>query len=78
MKVFLILLDLLISVYIFVFNLTEGKNYAGFPKSLYKKTKLNAFGVGLVFSFLFCVAPFYYLIWFGYWLIHVGRREKKQ
>ena len=44
------------------------------PKYIRENTKCNALGVFLIWLLMFVIIPVYYLLWFGYWLCHVGRQ----
>lgn len=69
--------SILISIIIFFLAVTDEKKlymYYGCPKYIYNNSKLNVFGVFLVFLLCFILGPVYYLLWFIYWLFHVGRK----
>ena len=48
--------------------------YFGCPKYIYDHSKLNVFGVIGSSIILFCLIPLYYILWFLYWIGHVGRK----
>lgn len=52
--------------------------YCCCPKYIYDNSDLNVFGVIIVFLLLFALMPLYYVLWFGYWLIHVGRKKNHE
>ena len=73
------ILSILISMAIFILAVTDNKEskeymYWGCPKYIYNHSKLNIFGVMLVYLFFFILFPIYYVLWFIYWLVHVGRK----
>ena len=45
------------------------------PSHLYRSTKLNVFGVMIIFILLLVPLLTYYAFWFVYWLFHVGRKK---
>ena len=44
------------------------------PKYIRENTKCNALGVFLIWLLMFMIIPVYYLLCFGYWLCHIGRK----
>ena len=50
------------------------EEYYGTPKYIYDHSYLNVFGVILSTIGLILLCPLYYLLYFIYWLCHVGRR----
>ena len=68
------LISTFVSIGIFILTKDEKYMYYYCPKWIYKNTKCNIFGVLLIFLLLFILAPVYYLLWFIYWLCHVGRK----
>lgn len=68
----------IVSVLLFLGTLyDEKKLYYGCPNYIYRNSKLNKFGVFLLFLFFLILVPLYYLMWFVYWICHVGRKEEK-
>ena len=70
--------SIIISMAVFFLAVTDEKKlymYYGCPKYIYDNSELNVFGVLLSFSLCFVLIPVYYLLWLGYWLIHVGRKR---
>lgn len=45
-----------------------------FPKEIYKNTTLNKFGALSLSLLILFMCPVYYILCFGYWLCHVGRK----
>lgn len=84
LEVFLVLIKILsiilniVGVIIFYVTITDKKNYMYClsPKWIYDNSKLNIFGTILLFLFLMLLIPTYYILWFIYWLCHVGRGDK--
>lgn len=67
----------IISIAIFFLAVTDKEKlymYYGYPKYIYNNSRLNVFGVLLTFLLCFILIPVHYILWFGYWLIHVGRK----
>lgn len=72
--------SIIISIALFFITFTDKSGicmYYGCPKYIYDNSTLNVFGVILVFLLFFILMPIYYIIWFWYWLFHVGRKVKK-
>lgn len=70
-------LTTIISMAVFFLAVTDEKRlymYYGCPKYIYDNSTLNAFGVFIAFLLCFIFVPVYYILWFGYWLLHVGRK----
>jgi hypothetical protein len=57
---------------IFDENTMFKKDYAS-PKSIYDNTHLNHFGAFMIWLLLFLLNPIFYISYFIYWLITVGR-----
>ena len=55
----------------------EGRQFPFmYPSVLYHKSKLNVFGVAIVYLLYIIVFPVPFIITLIYWLIHVGRKKK--
>lgn len=80
----LIIFDIIISAFVYVcVNKAYGYDqtrveYSNFfaPWVVYKFTKLNWLGAVLVSLFLMTICWAYVIIYFLWWILHVGRREK--
>lgn len=73
--------SIIISIALFFITFTDKSGicmYYGCPKYIYDNSTLNVFGVILVFLLFFILMPIYHIIWFWYWLFHVGRKAKKR
>ena len=70
----------IVSITVFFLAVTDEKRrymYYGCPKYIYNNSTLNVFGVLVTFLLYFIFIPVYYILWFGYWLLHVGRKVGK-
>lgn len=72
-----LILSTIISFALFLLIVTDERKlymYHYCPKYIRENTKCNALGVFLIWLLMFAMIPVYYLLWFGYWLCHVGRK----
>ena len=68
-----IILSSIVSVVVFISALNENMIYYGCPTYIYDHSNFNIFGTILLFLFFLILVPVYYLMWFVYWICHVGR-----
>ena len=71
------LVSTIVSVALFFLTITDCENYKYYycPQYIYDNSTFNVFGVLLMFLLMFIMIPLYYLLWFGYWICHVGRKD---
>ena len=63
---FLLCMWIIFNMYILLITSLRNNMYSLCPKELYSNTKLNKFGISMIFTILFVNLPFYYVLLFGY------------
>ena len=58
---FLLCMWIIFNMYILLITSLRNNMYSLCPKELYSNTKLNKFGISMIFTILFVILPFYYV-----------------
>ena len=62
-------------VFVSVIEIDDFDDIAFTPKQLYESNDLNMFGCCIVFILGFVFDPLLYILYFIYWICHIGRRR---
>ena len=62
-------------VFASVIEIDDFDDIAFTPKQLYESNDLNMFGCCIVFILGFVFDPLLYILYFIYWICHIGRRR---
>ena len=71
------IISAMFSIAIFIDDYKHESYYELTPSWIYKNYDIGIIGVVVLSATMMAFFPFYYILWFVYWLFHIKKGDKK-